>query len=199
MPLFRANLSQEFRIRAVFQARSVLARTLQYYLPAVIDAETGEKLSAWAGVAPHNGGSMKAMPKIQKVMTMMPHTIGADISIKKAMELMREFRIRHLPVQRGGELVGVISDRDIKLARSFQGPGELTVDDVMTPDPYVVRPESELDEVVLNMAEHKYGCAIVAQPNGKVVGILTDNDALRILGETLRSHYKSNSTVQQHC
>lgn len=134
---------------------------------------------------------MKAMPKIQKVMTTMPHTIGADIDVRKAMEMMREYRIRHLPVQKAGTLVGVISDRDIKLARSFQGPGDLKVDDVMTPDPFVVHPDAELDEVVLNMAEHKYGCAIVQQTNGKVVGILTDNDALRILGETLRSHYKS--------
>ena len=134
---------------------------------------------------------MKTMPKIQKVMTMMPHTIGDDIPIKKAMEIMREFRIRHLPVQKGGKLVGVITDRDIKLARSFQGQDELVVNDVMTPDPYTVHPDAELDEVVLNMAEHKYGCAVVQQSNGKVVGILTDNDSLRILGETLRSHYRS--------
>ncbi|MBI3556285.1 MAG: CBS domain-containing protein [Deltaproteobacteria bacterium] len=124
-------------------------------------------------------------------MTAMPHTIGSDIPIKKAMEMMREFRIRHLPVQRAGQLIGVLSDRDIKLARSFQGPGELTVDDVMTPDPYVVAPDASLDEVAFNMAEHKYGCAIVRQSNGKVVGIFTDNDALRSLGETLRSHYKT--------
>ncbi|MBI3541815.1 MAG: CBS domain-containing protein [Deltaproteobacteria bacterium] len=124
-------------------------------------------------------------------MTALPHTIGADISVKKAIELMREFRIRHLPVQKGGQLVGVISDRDIALARSFQGPGELNVDDVMTPDPYVVKLEASLDDVVLEMAEHKYGCAIVQQENGKIVGILTDNDALRILGETLRQHYKT--------
>lgn len=134
---------------------------------------------------------MKAMPKIYKVMTTMPHTIGADISIKRAMEMMREFHIRHLPVQKAGELVGIISDRDIKLARSFQGPGELLVDDVMTPDPYVVSPNAELDQVVFEMAEHKYGCAIVRQENGNVVGIFTDNDALRVLGETLRGHYKT--------
>jgi CBS domain-containing protein len=134
---------------------------------------------------------MKAMPKVQKVMTTMPHTIGADIPITKAIEMMREFRIRHLPVQKGGDLVGVITDRDIKLARTFEEPGELTVDDVMTPDPYVVHPDADLDSVMLNMAEHKYGCVIVQQTNGKVVGILTDNDACRLLGETLRANYKS--------
>lgn len=134
---------------------------------------------------------MKAMPKIQKVMTAMPHTIGADIPLRKAMEMMREFRIRHLPVQAGGELVGVLTDRDIRLARTFQGSESMRVDDVMTPDPYVVAPDADLDAVALNMAEHKYGCAIIRQSNGKVVGIFTDTDALRVLGEMLRGNYKS--------
>lgn len=133
----------------------------------------------------------KQMPLIQKVMTAMPHTIGADITIKKASEMMREFHIRHLPVQKAGTLVGVLTERDIRLARSFQGPGELTVEDVMVPDPYTVDPNAPLDEVALHMAEHKYGCAIVQQNNGKVVGIFTDNDALRILGETLKQNYNA--------
>ena len=133
---------------------------------------------------------MKTMPKIQKYMTPMPHTIGSDIPIKKAMEMMREFRIRHLPVQHGGKLVGVLTDRDIKLASNFKGSGELCAEDVMTPDPYCVGPDSDLRDVVLEMAEHKYGCAIVEQSNGKVVGIFTDNDGLRVLGEVLNQNYK---------
>lgn len=132
----------------------------------------------------------KQMPLIQKVMTAMPHTIGADIAIKKAVELMREYNIRHLPVQRGGQLVGVLTERDIRLARSFQGPSELKVEDVMVPDPYTVSPDAPLDVVSLHLAEHKLGCAIVQQDNGKVVGIFTDNDALRILGEMLRQNYQ---------
>ena len=131
----------------------------------------------------------KSMPLIGKVMTPMPHPIGHDIPIKKAMELMREFRIRHLPVLDASRLVGVITDRDIKLASSFQGLGELRVDDVMTPDPYTVNPEAPLDVVVTKMAEHKYGCAIIVQDNGKVVGILTENDGLRLLADTLRQNY----------
>lgn len=132
---------------------------------------------------------MKTSPKIQKYMTPMPHTVGKDIPLKKAFEMMRENRFRHLPVQDGGHLVGVITDRDIKFASSFEGASELKVEDVMTPDPYKVSPDATLETVVATMAEHKYGCAIVEQGNGKVVGIFTEIDALRALTELLKQNY----------
>lgn len=84
---------------------------------------------------------MKSMPQISKVMTPMPHTIGSRIPVNKALELMREHRIRHLPVQEAGKLVGVLTDRDLKLAMSLGDPMSMTVEDVMTADPYVVAPE----------------------------------------------------------
>src|SRR4051812_39211291 len=99
---------------------------------------------------------MKQIPKIEKYMTAMPHTIGKDIPIEKALDMMRTHQIRHLPVQTGGKLVGVLSDRDIKLAASFSQEGGLLVEDVMTPDPYTVKPQTSLDSVVLEMAEQKY-------------------------------------------
>jgi acetoin utilization protein AcuB len=103
--------------------------------------------------------------------------------------MMREHRIRHLPVQDGGKLVGVLTDRDIKLAASFEGSEDLVAEEVMTPDPYTVLPESPADEVAKEMAEHKWGCAIVQQSNGKVVGIFTAVDGMRVLGEMLDAHY----------
>ena len=133
---------------------------------------------------------MKQMPQIQKYMTPMPHTIGKDIPIKTALSMMREHRIRHLPVQDGGKFVGILSDRDVKLASSFKDAQELQVEDVMSPEPFTVHPEVALDYVVLEMAEHKYGCAVIVQGNGKVVGIFTAVDALRVLGETLEGFYK---------
>lgn len=133
---------------------------------------------------------MKQVPMISKYMTAMPHTINSDLSIKKASEMMRSHGIRHLPVQRGGNLIGVLSDRDIKLANSFADAEKLTVEDVMTSDPYVITPDSPLDTVVLAMAEHKYGCAIIQQGNGKVVGIFTAVDGLRAFSEVLNLRYK---------
>ena len=133
---------------------------------------------------------MKQVPQVQKYMTTLPHTIGKDIPIKTALSVMREHRIRHLPVQDGGKLIGILTDRDLKLASSFAESADLTTEEVMTPDPYTVAPDAPLDRVVLEMAEHKYGSAIIQQGNGKVVGIFTAVDGLRVLGELLESFYK---------
>src|SRR5579885_1053973 len=133
---------------------------------------------------------MKTPPRIEKAMTPMPHTIGKDQPIATALDMMRSYRIRHLPVQDGGELIGVVSDRDVALAASFNGKGELTVADVMMPDPYTVEPAAPLDEVVAQMAEHKYGCALVRKPGGKVIGIFTAIDGLRYLAQLIKENYQ---------
>lgn len=123
-------------------------------------------------------------------MTAIPETINKDISIKIAYEKMKEGNFRHLPVQSAGNLVGILTDRDIKLAMTFETTQDLTVEDVMTQDPYTVSPDDELDKIVLEMAEHKYGSAVVQQSNGKVVGIFTATDGLRVLGEILNQRFK---------
>ncbi len=133
---------------------------------------------------------MKNMPLIQKYMTAMPHSIRRDSPIGNAVSLMRDNQIRHLPVLEGGHLLGVVTDRDVKLASSFDGAERLTAEDVMTPDPYTVSPDTPAADVAREMAAHKYGCAIVRQDNGKVVGIFTAVDGMRVLGEILDSNYK---------
>jgi acetoin utilization protein AcuB len=135
---------------------------------------------------------MKQMPHVEKVMTSMPHTIGRKIPLATALDMMQTHRIRHLPVQEAGELVGVLTDRDVRLASSFIGTNELTVEDAMTPEPYHVTPQTPVDHVTETMAERKYGCAVVQQENGKIVGIFTATDALRFLSENLKEHYKQS-------
>lgn len=125
---------------------------------------------------------MKTVPQVEKFMTPLPHTINSGVPVKTAKEMMKKFGVRHLPVQVGGHLVGIVSDRDLKLAQGFDNPENLLVADVMTTDPYTVPTDAEVSEVAKTMAEHKYGCAIVQNPEGKVVGILTSTDGLRELG-----------------
>lgn len=133
---------------------------------------------------------MKVIPPISKYMSGMPHTIGKGVSIVKALSMMSEMNIRHLPVLDGGRLVGILSDRDVKLASSFADAEKLNVEDVMIPDPYRVRPDASLELVVGEMAERKYGCAIIEQENHRVVGIFTATDSLRVLAEILEKNYR---------
>lgn len=128
---------------------------------------------------------MKANEKIEKYMTVSPHCVNSGLPLKQARELMRTYGIRHLPVQLAGHLVGVITDRDLKLAESFDRNGDLLVDDAMTPDPFAVQPGAKLAAVTMQMAAHKYGCAVVQDTRGKVVGIFTAVDGLRVLSDAL--------------
>ena len=131
---------------------------------------------------------MKPIPSIQKYMTAAPHSIGSDQTIATASRMMNEHHIRHLPVLHGGRLLGILTDRDIKLIETFRDvdTAKVAVDEAMTEKPYSVSPESPLDEVVETMAANKYGSAVVMQ-NQKVVGIFTTVDACEALAALLRT------------
>jgi acetoin utilization protein AcuB len=130
----------------------------------------------------------KPIPTIQKYMSAAPHSIGSDQTIATASLMMHDRRIRHLPVLRGGHLLGILTDRDIKLIESLRDvdPTKMTVDEAMTEQPYSVGPDAPLDEVVETMAANKYGSAVIVQ-NQKVVGMFTTVDACQALAELLRT------------
>ena len=133
---------------------------------------------------------MKSMPKVDRYMTTSPHTIGLDQPLSQAHTMMHKYSVRHLPVFDGGKLVGVLTDRDLHLVETLKDvdPEKVTVEDAMTPGPYSVSPHAPLDEVSAEMAEHKYGCAVVLD-NNHVVGVLTTVDLARVLTEVLRQRF----------
>jgi acetoin utilization protein AcuB len=130
----------------------------------------------------------KPIPHVSKYMTTTPHTIGVDQTLATAHRLMREHRIRHLPVLQGGRLVGMVTERDLALIETLKDvdPTKVTVEDAMTPAPYTVSPNAPLDEVVSTMAEHRYGSAVVVD-NNHVVGVFTTIDAMVAFAELLHS------------
>jgi acetoin utilization protein AcuB len=134
----------------------------------------------------------KPIPTIQKYMTTCPHTIGDEQTMNKAHQIMREYRLRHLPVMNGGNLVGLLSDRDLNLVETLRDvdPAKVPVSDAMSPDPYTVSPDASLDDVVSTMAAKKYGSAVVMQ-NHKVVGIFTTVDACHAFAELLHTRLRS--------
>ncbi len=134
---------------------------------------------------------MKSIPTIDKYMTSAPTTIGAEQSLEKASKLMHEHRFRHLPVLKGGQLVGILSDRDIKMVTSLKDvdPEKVTVEEALSSDPFSVSPKAALNEVCSQMAEHKYGSVLVID-NHKLVGIFTWVDALYAFQELLDTRLK---------
>jgi acetoin utilization protein AcuB len=115
-------------------------------------------------------------------MTPQPVTIGRLEPLATAHRLMREHRIRHLPVLEHGELVGVVSQRDLYFLETIRGVqiDDDVVEDAMTTDTYAVTPDAPIGLVARQMARLRYGCAVVIE-RGKVAGIFTTSDALRLI------------------
>lgn len=126
------------------------------------------------------------IPTIRHFMTAAPETIGADLTLAQARDRMFQLNARHLPVLEGGELVGILSDRDIALVDAVFGDlARLQVRQAMTAQPFTCGPEAHLHAVAAEMAAHKYGTAIVVDREhpGHVLGLFTTTDALRALSQ----------------
>jgi CBS domain-containing protein len=100
---------------------------------------------------------------------------------------MAELDVGHMPVLEDGHLVGVLSERDTALVRSAM-PGHfetVTVGAAMTAVPYCVSPEASVSEVARHMERRKLGSALVVDVQGKLQGLFTTTDALRLLSQLL--------------
>jgi len=126
---------------------------------------------------------MKAQVSVQKVMTPFPHTVGLDQPLAAAREMMKRHNIRHLPVQEGGQLKGIISKRDVDIASALEP--NLEVQDAYIPEPYTVEMETPLAEVLEFMANEGIGCTLVTD-RGALVGIFTTVDACRSFANFLQ-------------
>lgn len=130
----------------------------------------------------------KAIPTVGKYMSTTPITIGPDTTLAEAKQQMIENNIRHLPVVRGNELLGLVTSSDLRAIESIAGlePGNAKVSHVMRGMPFTARPTSPLDSVVDEMVAHKWGSAIITD-NRQVVGVFTSIDAMRALVELMRT------------
>jgi len=132
------------------------------------------------------------MPTLTSVMTPFPYSVALDASFDEASELMGHHNVRHLPVTKDHQVVGVITDRDMTSAMHVRSQSSdsdgLSVSDLYIADPYMVSVDEPLDSVLLTMAERHIGSAIVTKA-GKLVGMFTSLDACRSFGEHLREQF----------
>jgi acetoin utilization protein AcuB len=135
---------------------------------------------------------MKPMPHIVALMTPFPNMIQASQTVHDALVLMSTQAIRHLPVVSEGRLVGLLTDRDLKLALAVAGGPDaeetLHVGDVCNLEAYIVEYDTPIDIVVRHMTEERLGSAMVTR-NGRLVGILTTTDVCRHYAELLKMAY----------
>ncbi len=131
--------------------------------------------------------------KVSKYMTSKLITASPDMSVKDAFLMMRSHRVRHLPVVNEGELVGMVSDRDLRRPKwvdalddwtsYYQINEDHTVEDVMSKNPEVVRTRDDILKAVRILRERHYGALPVLNKKDELVGILSAQDLLAALEE----------------
>ena len=122
---------------------------------------------------------------IEDYMSPDPVTIRQDAPIAEAASLMQQNRFRQLPVMDPeGRLVGIITNRDVRLTVGFDEPlrETLTVADLMNPDPVTIPLSATVDEAIGVLVKHRFGALPVVREN-RLVGIITYIDVLRAFAE----------------
>ncbi len=121
---------------------------------------------------------------VQDVMHSPVVTISTGATLEEANSLMWEQGIRHLPVLEGSRIVGILTDRDVRLATSELSPmpykPQARVEEIMTAPVLTADPMDPVEEAARVMRDRKIGCLPVV--NGReLVGIITGIDLLDAL------------------
>lgn len=130
--------------------------------------------------------------RVAERMTRTVVTIRRDATATTAWALMKVRHFRHLPVvDDRGRLVGIVSDRDLTQVPFTPTPAGqavptgMPVERIMTAVVVSVRPDDDIAEAARLMSEHKIGALPVVE-NGRLVGIVTEIDLLRMLAQNPR-------------
>ncbi|KAF5085922.1 MULTISPECIES: CBS and ACT domain-containing protein [Desulfovibrio] len=130
---------------------------------------------------------------VQNWMTTDVVSVGPDTSLLKVGKLMKDHHIRRIPVvDDNGQVVGIISDRDVRDASPSKATtldmyemhyllAELKAKNIMTAKPITVKPTDTVEQAALIMLDNKVGGLPVVDDNGKLVGIISDHDVFKAL------------------
>lgn len=125
---------------------------------------------------------------VEEFTTPDPITASEDASTDELRDLMAKHGIRHIPIVKAGEVIGIVSERDLKVVAGLELSEKQLVraSDIMARDPVAVDSLATLDEVAYEMSNRKIGSVIVNE-GSKFLGIFTSTDALNALIEITRS------------
>ncbi len=117
--------------------------------------------------------------KIQSLMVSDPITITDETTIQNALALMKENRIRHLPVvDRKKKLTGWITLSDLKQGLIPSMLGDVSLRDIVNREPYTVSPDEDIEVAAKLVYRHKISGMPVIN-DGELVGVVTETDLFR--------------------
>ena len=134
---------------------------------------------------------MPSEMSVADLMTTDVVTLTEDETLALAQRCMARGRIRHLPVVREGQLVGLVTHRDL-LAASFSIFAEVEANEqrrvfatvpvveIMHRDVVTVSPDLGASQAARILLENKYGCLPAVGEGGELLGIVTEADFLRL-------------------
>jgi len=127
---------------------------------------------------------------VRDIMKRKVVTIAAGERLSTVEDIMTLGGVRHIPVVRGGDLVGVVTERDLlrtslsnlnqygaDARRAFLSAVEIAR--VMSCPPITIEQAALVSEAARQMAERKIGCLPVVDEAGSFVGLVTETDLLR--------------------
>ena len=119
-------------------------------------------------------------------------TASPEDTVEDAIQLMRRFSIRHLPIVENGKLVGLVTESNL---RAYLSPEklQLPLKEVMILNPITIDPETSIDEAARIIYKYKIG-GLPVITEGKLVGIITITDILEAFIE-LMGLLKSSSRL----
>jgi len=123
-------------------------------------------------------------------------TLDENTSVIKAIQVLKEHKIRRIPVTRDGKLVGIGTDRDIKealpsksnsmeLHEFYYLVSELKLKDIMTKDVITISPDDTVEYASVLMLENKISGLPVVDKEGHVIGIITQSDIFKLFVKML--------------
>ncbi len=139
--------------------------------------------------------------RVSEHMTRKVITAAPDDGVRETFFRMRETGIRHLPVLDGAQLVGIISDRDLRrpdwvdeapdLSYDYQLDDNLSVADLMTRHPITVHTYDDLATACALIDRHGFGALPVMDKGNHLVGIVSKADLVRAFAHFLEHHHPS--------
>lgn len=117
---------------------------------------------------------------VKDFMTQSPETVSPDDDLRVVFNMLSDKRIRQAPVVQDKKLVGMVTDRDLRMAIvQHATEPNLTISSIMAPDPVTVSEDISLEEAGAILTARKFNAAPVVSSDGELTGILTTTDVLK--------------------